>query len=129
MFAGRRRASITCPTRCYRDDSYTHHVQHRHTTIVDALDTSDRENRGAGGGKTHRRSMDPSNEFRCRDYLWDRCRLGRRRHRHFVGISRHIPSFEKIRGRMILRCNSYAKHIPDERSEIKTYSFISRLKL
>lgn len=102
VFTERRRASITCPTGCYRDDSYTRHVQHRHTTIVDALDRSDRENREASGGKTHRRSMDRSNEFRCRDYLWDRCRPGRRRHRHFVRISRHIPSFKKIRGRMVL---------------------------
>lgn len=54
VFAEHRRASITRPTGCYRDDSYTSHVQHLHTIIIDALDASDRENREASGGKTHR---------------------------------------------------------------------------
>lgn len=67
-----RSVSITCRTGCCR-------VQHRHVAIAGRGD----------GGKTHRRSMGPSNEFRCRDYLWDRCRPERRR--RLDGISRRVP--------------------------------------
>lgn len=67
-------------------DSYTR----PRTTPCTAIATRPVRTARPGGGKTHRRSMDPSSEFRRRDYLWDRCRPGRRRRRRFDGISRRI---------------------------------------
>lgn len=87
VFAGRRRASAQ-PVRRDVTDSYT---RPRTTSACTGIDASASYGEGIpGGGKTHRRSMDPSNEFRCLDYLWDRCRPGRRRRRRFNEISRHI---------------------------------------
>lgn len=51
----------------------TRRVQHRHTAIVDASLAGRSEHTSSSGRKTHCRSMDSSNEFRCRDYLWDTC--------------------------------------------------------
>jgi len=100
--------------------------------IVDTLNASDRENTEASGGKTHRRSIDPSNEFRCRDYLWDRCRPGRQWHRHFIGISRHIPRRQKNtrKNGSLLVLGAILTHIPERATWLKiVFSFRHWLEL